>query len=419
MRERRTLMEPRDSGRYVYLVFYFVGLTILFPYSMVITLTDFWYYKFRNTSIPFNSTNDELTDLQKNFPAYLSVTGNVPLTLLVVISAIWGHRFNIKLRLVVSGVLMTIAFAVTTLLSGLDTDSWQDELFIAVLAANCCYSSVNAVFQASFLGNIGRFPPRYIGSSNDGMGLGAVLPALVNIIILATGPDIKLVGVWCLSVAVLVMVVMLGLYVYAAATPFYIHHSGMGEEHRQPPGFRDYLSVLRNTWVYVLVIFVDYTLTLILYPAVAALVKPVSQESSLWNDTLFLPVCCFLLQACGDWVGRSIATFSQWPGPGKKTEIGMLILVILRAGFIPLLMRCNVAPLNRSTKILFRSDYAYVGILGSFSVLGGYIGNVGLMLGPKKVSLEMQEVAGTILLAALVFGLGVGSLLGPSLVSLL
>jgi len=221
---------------------------------------------------------------------------------------------------------------------------------------------------------------------------------------LATGPDIKLVGVWCLSVAVLVMVVMLGLYVYAAATPFYIHHSGMGEEYRQPPGFRDYLSVLRNTWVYVLVIFVDYTLTLILYPAVAALVKPVSQESSLWNDTLFLPVCCFLLQACGDWVGRSIATFSQWPGPGKKTEIGMLILVILRAGFIPLLMR---------------SDYAYVGILGSFSVLGGYIGNVGLMLGPKKVSLEMQEVAGTILLAALVFGLGVGSLLGPSLVSLL
>lgn len=32
---------------------------------------------------------------------------------------------------------------------------------------------------------------RYIGSSNDGMGLGAVLPALVNILILATGQDIK------------------------------------------------------------------------------------------------------------------------------------------------------------------------------------------------------------------------------------
>ena len=30
---------------------------------------------------------------------------------------------------------------------GLDTDSWQDELFVGVLVANCCYSAVNAVFQ--------------------------------------------------------------------------------------------------------------------------------------------------------------------------------------------------------------------------------------------------------------------------------
>ena len=46
-------------------------------------------------------------------------------------------------------------------------------------------------------------------------------------------------------------------------------------------------------------------------------------------------------------------------------------------------------------------------------------GNTALMLGPKKVGLELQEVSGTILVTALVFGLGVGSLLGPSLVSLL
>ena len=38
--------------------------------------------------------------------------------------------------------------------------------------------------QASFLSNIGRFPSSYIGSANDGMGLGGLLPALVNIILL-------------------------------------------------------------------------------------------------------------------------------------------------------------------------------------------------------------------------------------------
>ena len=41
------------------------------------------------------------------------------------------------------------------------------------------------------------------------------------------------------------------------------------------------------------------------------------------------------------------------------------------------------------------------------------------MLGPKKVGLDLQEVSGTIFIAVLVFGLGLGSLLGPSLVSLL
>ena len=38
--------------------------------------------------------------------------------------------------------------------------------------------------QASFLSNIGRFPSSYIGSANDGMGLGGILPALVNIMVL-------------------------------------------------------------------------------------------------------------------------------------------------------------------------------------------------------------------------------------------
>ena len=46
-------------------------------------------------------------------------------------------------------------------------------------------------------------------------------------------------------------------------------------------------------------------------------------------------------------------------------------------------------------------------------------GNVSMMLGPNKVSGYEQEVAGTILTIALVFGLGTGSLVGPALVQLL
>jgi hypothetical protein len=53
---------------------------------------------------------------------------------------------------------------------------------------------------------------------------------------------------------------------------------------------RDYVEVLRLTWVYVGVTFLNYGTSLALYPAVAALVRPVSQESTPWNDIYFLPV---------------------------------------------------------------------------------------------------------------------------------
>ena len=48
-----------------------------------------------------------------------------------------------------------------------------------------------------------------------------------------------------------------------------------------------------------------------------------------------------------------------------------------------MMLRCNVAPHNRSTEILFKSDYAYVAILGIFSLLGGYTGK-------KNVFIQMN-----------------------------
>ena len=34
-----------DVGHLVFLVFYYFGFSILFPYMMLLTVTDFWNYK--------------------------------------------------------------------------------------------------------------------------------------------------------------------------------------------------------------------------------------------------------------------------------------------------------------------------------------------------------------------------------------
>ena len=79
---------------------------------------------------------------------------------------------------------MALCYVCIQVLVSLNTDSFQDVLFILMLVLNTVYSSINAVAQTSFLGNIGRFPPAYIGSANDGIGLGGILPAVTSIVIL-------------------------------------------------------------------------------------------------------------------------------------------------------------------------------------------------------------------------------------------
>lgn len=410
--------DPKDTKKFVYVGFYYIGLTIMFPYIMLITLTDFWNYKFRNTTVPFNSSSNEFTDLQMNFPGYISITGNVPLPLMVVLTVMFGWKISLKRRLIWTSVVMVLCFVFIITITSLNTDSWQDSLLILMLVANTFYSSINAVFQASFLGNIGRFPPNYIGSANDGMGLGTTLPAVVSIMILATNPEPDTVGIICIACAMMTLFLMIPLLVKMGQHPFYKYHAGINTE-KSRPCMTDYISVLKSTSVYTTVILIDYTLTLAVHPAVTALVKPVSNKPTPWNDKYFVPVSCFLVQAVFDWFGRSLATLTQWPSPGRKAEIGCLLCVILRAGFIPLIMTCHVLPMERNTQILFPYDWAYIVIFAAFNIAGGYISNVALMLGPKKVGVEHQEVAGSILILALVIGLGVGSLIGPGLVGLL
>lgn len=67
-------------------------MTIMFPYMMLITLTDFWNYKFRNTSAAANASSEQLTAAAAQFPGYLAITGNVPLALFVILTAALGYK---------------------------------------------------------------------------------------------------------------------------------------------------------------------------------------------------------------------------------------------------------------------------------------------------------------------------------------
>ena len=139
---------------------------------------------------------------------------------------------------------------------------------------------------------------RYIGSAYEGTGLGQVLPAIISIIVMAMSLPACTLGTACISFALLTILIMILLYVFLSKSPFYRHHSGLDDEDPRGPSISDFLTVLKSTWLYFLVVFLDYAITLSVHPAITALVKPISTDPSPWNEKYFVPVRCdFVLVA--------------------------------------------------------------------------------------------------------------------------
>ena len=96
----------KDRYHFVYGSAFFIGMVILFPWNILITVTTYWNYKFRNISLDNETieTTDEikdeaLTELQKQYNSYLAIASNVPNATLVILHALLGHHFSLKLRL--------------------------------------------------------------------------------------------------------------------------------------------------------------------------------------------------------------------------------------------------------------------------------------------------------------------------------
>ena len=102
---------PKDKHNLVFWIAFLIGFTILLPWNILITVTGFWDYKFRNISRDTRNETleDEVkTDLQKLFASYVAIASNVPNATFIILHAIIGHRFSMKIRLYGSQVKLNI-----------------------------------------------------------------------------------------------------------------------------------------------------------------------------------------------------------------------------------------------------------------------------------------------------------------------
>jgi len=424
----------KDRRGFVLWSVYFMGVVMLLPWNMLINVNYFWDYKFRNTSLDdamSNSSSELLpppTKLQKEFTSYLSIASNVPNAVFVILHALLGHLVGMRIRVLGSQIGQMIVFACITALALVDSDSWQKTFLAVNLSAIAFMNVFNAVFQGSVMANLANFPEKYIGHHSSGQGMGGLLPSVVNVIILAfPNSNSQFAGFYCFLFALVLSVVCLALSFALTTSPYYTRHSALDRRRESEAAAFDlmrdlplYLGVLRGAWAYHAVVVVVFATTLAVFPAVTVLVEPSSAESTPWNDVYFVPVCCFVLFNFGDYFGKQLATAVKWPGPSRSGQALLLLVTALRVALVPLLMYCNVSPLDRQTEVLFLHEGYYVAFLGLLAVSNGYLTTISFMFGPKVVEGQrLSEMTAAFLVAFILIGCSLGSVLSTPLVRLL
>jgi hypothetical protein len=115
-------------------------------------VNSYWQDKFRNTTAVFpdgtNSTVDHnQSDLQTKWASYLSIASMIPNVTFLLLNAVFGHKFKTQPRLLTALVIVIVLFIFSTVMTKVDTDSWQLEFLGVTLFSVVIINVMVAIFQ--------------------------------------------------------------------------------------------------------------------------------------------------------------------------------------------------------------------------------------------------------------------------------
>ncbi|XP_059179685.1 equilibrative nucleoside transporter 3-like isoform X2 [Physella acuta] len=424
------LQEPLDKRYGVFLIFGYLGLSSLLPWNFFITAKKYFDYKFRNTSLPSNVSFDDdvhTVQMQKDFESYLAIVSNGSNLLFMILTVLLVRKISVKVRVVSSTLLIVVIFVVTCSLTEVNTDTWQNGFFIFTLVMATFMSGCQSVLTGSVLGLSAVFPPIYSQSTMIGQAAGGTFSALCSILTHATGGDPITSGLIYFLIATVVtilsLVAFLGLHFMEFSRYYMVSLisdvNKINEElvsHDTINVKRFFHVILKKTWMYCLSVCLVFLVTLSVFPAVCSLIKSEGTEKNSWTDTYFTPVGCFLLFNVWDFLGRLFTFICKFPGSQRPGLL--LFFTVLRIGFIPLLMLCNVQPREHLPVYLKNDAYPMV-LISLLGLTNGYFGTLCMTFGPLNAEDEHLEGTGIVLALAMTIGLAGGSALSFLFVNLI
>lgn len=150
-----------------------------------------------------------------------------------------------------------------------------------------------------------------------------------------------------------------------------------------------------------------FVVTLSLFPAVAAFVRPSGYDChSEYHTKWFVPIWCFTLFNVSDTIGRMMSGIVDFPKPGESKKL--LFLCLARIGLMALFPMCNINPDARQTKVMFESDLVYILIMSVIGISGGILSGKAMahasIISPPHLQDDTGNLMGTCLVAGLLGG---------------
>jgi len=425
--ESALLVIPKDRFHQCYIIMYLLGFGSLMPSNFFFTAND--YFRAKLESRP---------DLQITFQNYFSVAVMVPNIFMMLVNIFVLYRYNRILRLNLSIATTLLLFVFTAAFVLVDTKHWTGKFFAITLTTVVVLSIFCGILQGSVFGFAGMLPPAYTRAVMGGQGLCGLFAAVASIVSKLGHRDVYksafayfIIASFVLLICFIAVIILFRLEFvkyYTREKIYKCTSKGDESKHEHSPdfvnedasgkmmqdvkiekcsGINSFRIVMKKIFPMAFSAVMMFLVTLACYPAITSRIVSVNEKKTRWTAEFFVPVTCFLFFNIGDYFGRSLPGFFQFPKKHWPKWILPLISV-LRLLFIPIFIFCNAQP--RTLFVVFNHDAFPSIFILLFSVTNGYFVSLAMMYGSSAVEAEHAELAGTIMGCSLSIGLGLGAL---------
>eukprot|EP00126_Sphaerothecum_destruens_P006945 Sdes_comp19602_c0_seq2m11337 len=392
---------PQDRYNVAYIIFFFQGLGIFFPWNMFITGNA--YYRLRL----------EGTSFVTSFDNYQTFSYQLCNLFLLLFAIRYQHLMNISTRVVAPLLIQLVLFISTTAVVYIEMSS---EIFFVILILTSCLSGAALSFPlCGLFGLAHSMPKRYVQALMAGEGLGGVLVALISLVSVVVTDDEKDKTRYLIYflMAVLIILVCVVSYLVLIRLPIVCYYRRIYEQstfsYRQTKATKSshfsYSSVFSKLLYPCSLLYLNFLITLSAFPTVTVMIEPTlgNKDSNKFFGELWLPVYCFLLFNVFDYLGRSLSAWFTFPGLKN-----MWILILGRASFIVFFMFCNIPASGFS---FFTGETWPIIFMILFSFSNGYCASVTMIASSELVSGEELDVTGAFTVFSIEFGVASGCLL--------